>query len=97
MKLETNKLKAAYMAIKLLTHPLTSKVLTKIESNPMNVTDLYKSLKVEQSVCSAILGKMRRANLVTVERIGREQFYSINMSGVQNLVNAGLDIYKDLK
>lgn len=97
MKLETNKLKAAHMAIKLLTHPLTTKVLTKLESKPYNVTDLYKSLKVEQSVCSAILAKMRRSNLVTVERNGRAQVYSINMSGVQTLVNAGLDIYKDLK
>lgn len=97
MKLETNKLKAAHMAIKLLTHELTQKILNKLEAKPSNVGSLYKSLKIEQSVCSSFLAKMRKAGVIVSERKGKEQIYSIDTHGLEGLVNGALNIYKDLK
>jgi DNA-binding transcriptional ArsR family regulator len=45
----------------------------------MNVTDLAHALRVSQPLLSWHLGVLKRSQLVSVRRVGREAWYSVNM------------------
>jgi DNA-binding transcriptional ArsR family regulator len=47
-------------------------------SRPINVTDIYKKLKLEQSVASQQLAILRQGRFVKTERDGKIVYYSIN-------------------
>jgi len=61
-----------------INHPLRQKMLQLIHKhNAMSVTDLYVSLRLEQSVASQHLSILRKAGFVKTHRDGKQIFYSI--------------------
>lgn len=63
--------RALYRAI---DHPFRRKMLEMLETET-SVTDLYCTLRIEQSVCSQHLAILRKAGLVAFERNGKRFMY----------------------
>ena len=74
--------------IKALAHPLRLSILAFIDKNgEINVNKIYRSLKLEQSITSQHLKILRTANLVKFRRDGKMIFYSVNYTGIRQLMN----------
>ena len=67
-------LNRAKASIRALNHPLRQMILAQIKSNGnrMVVTDIYKKLRLEQSVASQQLAIMRCQKIVTTKREGKK-------------------------
>lgn len=72
--------------LRALNHPLRQKILKTVhQKQSINVTDLYKTLKLEQSVASQHLGILRKAGFVMPNREGRVIHYSVNYERIDEL------------
>ncbi len=89
-KSQNEILNKAKMKIRALNHPLRQKMLALIKSkrNRMNVTDIYKSLRIEQSVASQHLAILRRQGIATTERDGKTIWYSVDDSAIRHLLRS---------
>jgi predicted transcriptional regulator len=73
------KLRELQLLVRAALHPTNQKILVYLDNKPGTiVTDLYKTLKLEQSVCSQFLAQLRRSDLVTTEREGKNIRYFVN-------------------
>lgn len=73
------ELKKAAKAIRALNHPLRQDMLDLIAKHDgVCVENIYKPMRIEQSVCSQHLKVLRDANLVFVTPKGKQKHYSIN-------------------
>lgn len=62
-----------------VNHKLRQQMLQLInDSKRISVTDVYVKLRLEQSVASQHLAILRRAEVVSTERVGKVIYYSIN-------------------
>lgn len=79
---------AAKNKIRALKHPLRQNILELVKSkgNRMNVTDIYKTLKIEQSVGSMHLGILRREGFIKTKRDGRTIWYSVDDAAIKNFI-----------
>ena len=85
--------RTAIFLAKAYSHQIRRQILERLLACPdgSNVTDLYTKIKItktrymEQSVCSLHLAWLRKYNLVTSERRGKERIYRINRSTVEPL------------
>ena len=67
------------MVLRALNHTLRQQIISVIDENKrITVTDLFKKLKLDQSVMSQHLAVLRRSGFVSTERDGKFIFYSIN-------------------
>ncbi|HEY1112934.1 MAG TPA: metalloregulator ArsR/SmtB family transcription factor [Chitinophagaceae bacterium] len=86
LSFDTIKLKKAALVLRALNHPLRQKILKTVhQKQSINVTDLYKTLKLEQSVASQHLGILRKAGFVMPNREGRVIHYSVNYERIDEL------------
>ena len=85
-KMDYVAVKNAAMTLRALDHKLRQQILKLLNENKsMKVTDIYVKLRLEQSVASQHLDKLRRAKIVSTERIGREIFYSLNSARIEQV------------
>jgi DNA-binding transcriptional ArsR family regulator len=71
--------KAAAMILRAVNQKDRKNMLKLIEDKAsVNVSDIYIKLRMEQSVASQHLSILRKANVVTTTRKGKEIFYSLN-------------------
>src|SRR5208282_6219989 len=74
-----SSLKKASLVLRAICHPIRKEILELIEANKgIGVKELYKKLKLEQSVCSLHLGILRRAGVIIPNRKGTNIYYSVN-------------------
>ena len=86
LSIDTIKLKKAALVLRAVNHPLRQKMLKSIhQKQSVNVSELYKALRLEQSVASQHLAILRKAGFVAAERDGRIIYYSINYQRVKEL------------
>lgn len=86
LSIDPIKLKKAALVLRAVNHPLRQKILKSIhQKQSINVSELYKALRLEQSVASQHLGILRKAGFVAAARDGREIYYSINYDRIKNL------------
>lgn len=98
LSFDTIKLKKAALVLRALNHPLRQKILKTVhQKQSMNVTELYKTLKLEQSVASQHLGILRKAGFVSPERNGRIIHYTVNYQRMEELNTLINDILVDGK
>ncbi len=87
------KVKKAALVIRALNHKLRLQILKLIdERKSIIVTELYVTLRIEQSVASQHLAILRRANVVNTKRDGKKIYYSVNYSRSQQLVKVADEI-----
>lgn len=82
-------LKRSQPTLKVLSHPLTADVFEYIQKNkevPVNV--IYRDLKIEQSVCSMVLARLKKVKLITGVQRGREMHYRTNKENARVLFNS---------
>jgi DNA-binding transcriptional ArsR family regulator len=77
----------AAVILRSINHKLRKRILTLLEENKrLNVTDIYVKLRLEQAVASQHLAALRWANIVTIERDGRQKYYSLNHGRIEKVV-----------
>ena len=86
IKLDYVAVKNAAMTLRAINHKLRQQIVKLLEENKrMNVTDIYVKLRLEQSVASNQLAILRRAKIVSTERMGKEIFYSLNYTHIEQV------------
>ena len=79
LHIEEDNLKKAALRFRAINNKLRVIILQLIHKNgSMIVQDIYKKLKIEQSVTSQHLSVLRNANLVVAKREGKFIYYSVN-------------------
>ena len=69
---------------KTLSHPIKVDIIKIIEREKrINVTDLYKTLNMEQAHVSQFLNSMKRVGVLKSEKEGRHTFYSIDIELIE--------------
>jgi len=72
-------LKKAALVLRAINHKLRQRILAFIHKNGNNsVSEIYKKLRLEQSVTSQHLAVLRKAGFVSTERDGQNIYYSVN-------------------
>jgi len=88
LKLDFLRLKKSAMILRALNHKLRQQLLKLIdEHQKITVTEIYISLRLEQSVVSQHLAILRRAGIVITKREGKFIFYSLNYKRIQEINN----------
>lgn len=91
LDLYQNELRKAAIIFRAINHPLRQKILQLIHTKrKITVTELYKTLHLDQFVTSQHLAVLRRTCFVNTERKERFIFYSVNyerLNEVQRLSN----------
>jgi len=77
VKIDFLQTKKTALILRALNHKLRQQMLKLLDENKkMTVTELYVKLRLEQSVASQHLAILRRAGIVSTQRIGKFIFYS---------------------
>ena len=80
------KIKKASMVLRSLNNKLRQNILGYIyDKEKVGVTELYKDLKLEQSVASLHLSILRKEGVVSTERNGKQVYYSINNNRITDI------------
>lgn len=61
-----------------LANPLRINIVSALKQKSVNVSELSKTLGVEQSKLSHALSNLRECNIVNAEQRGKERIYSLN-------------------
>jgi len=78
--------------LRVLTNERCQKVLQMISAKPMTVTELTISMRLDQSVVSQYLARMRKVKLVSTRRAGKNIYYSSDKEEVPRIHKYCLDI-----
>ena len=78
-ELDTDKLEQAAGKLRAMSHPMRIAIIDLLaqHSEPMSVTDIYKSLDIEQATASHHLNILKSKNLLASKRDGKNIFYSL--------------------
>lgn len=86
LPLDVLTLKKAALILRAVNHPLRQQVLKLLHQHKrMTVTEIYKKLRLEQSVASQHLAILRRAGFAVTEREGKFIFYSVNYQRLKDV------------
>jgi DNA-binding transcriptional ArsR family regulator len=86
LSLELDELKKAAVALRAVNHKLRLQILNLIDQKgEIMVSDIYARLRLEQSLTSAFLAKLRNANLVKTRREGQSIYYSVNYDHISQM------------
>jgi DNA-binding transcriptional ArsR family regulator len=76
------------MVFRAVNHELTREIMQLITDNSsLTVTQIYTTLKLEQSVASQYLAILRRVGFVNTKREGKQVFYSVNYARLNDVTN----------
>ena len=79
-------LKRAALTLRALNHPLRRNILQLVETQKrVTVTEIYVSMRIEQSVASQHLALLRRAGFLSTEREGKFIYYTINKKRLEEI------------
>ncbi|MEJ7738818.1 MAG: metalloregulator ArsR/SmtB family transcription factor [Chitinophagaceae bacterium] len=86
IKIDFLLLKKTAIILRALNHQLRQQIFKLLdEKAKLTVTDIYESLKLEQSVASQHLAILRRAGIVKTEREGKFVFYRLNYDRIAQI------------
>ena len=84
--LDYSQVYQAALVLRALNHKLRRQIIELLEENEkMTVTDIYKKLKIEQSVGSAQLAILRRAGVLSTERDGKFIYYRVDTERINHI------------
>lgn len=89
LDLDFIELRKAVLVLRSLNHKLRQRLLHFIyKSKKVTISDIYTSLKIDQSIASQHVAILRRAGIVTSEREGKYIYYSIDPQKINDVANA---------
>lgn len=81
------KVKKAALVLRAINHKLRQLIVQTIHDHKrISVTDLYITLRLEQSVASQHLAILRKAGIVTTIREGKFIFYTVNYERIEEVM-----------
>lgn len=90
LQIDTVTLKKSALVIRAVNHKLRNVILQLLhQKEKLSVTDVYQTLRLEQSVASQHLAILRRAGIVKATRNGKYIYYEVNyerLREVQHIV-----------
>lgn len=79
IQLDYAELRKAVIVLRAVNHKLRQRIIDLLDENDqMPVTDIYVSLRLEQSVASQHLAILRRAGVVKTDRQGKYIYYTLD-------------------
>jgi DNA-binding transcriptional ArsR family regulator len=85
----TEALRQAVLTLRAVNHPLRQQLLSLLRRRgPLTVTDIYISLRLQQSAASQQLSILRQAGLLTRSRRGKFILYALNEERLETLTSA---------
>ncbi len=73
--------------IKMLGHPLRLKIVEVLEAGDSTVTEIQKTLDIQQAIVSQQLAKLKSLDVVTSKRDGVNVVYSLVEAKVPRILN----------
>lgn len=84
---EAKDIENAYWTMRAIRHKLRRLILTILKNQErITVTELYITLRIEQSIVSQHLAILRRTGFVTTERQGKHIYYSVNEERLRHVL-----------
>ena len=80
-----------------LADPNRQKILKVLKKSEQPVNEIAKNLNITLATLSHHLDILRRANLVTSRREGRQIFYELNLSVSEEIIEALIKMFKTEK
>lgn len=79
IKVDLLSLKKSALVLRAINHKLRQQIVRLLdEKKKLTVTDVYITLRLEQSVASQHLAILRRAGIVITQREGKFIYYAVN-------------------
>ena len=95
LKIEVLRIKKTALILRAINHKLRQQILKLIEEQgKITVTELYLTLRLEQSVASQHLAILRKAGFVNTSRDGKFIYYSVNHDRLEELNKFMVDLLK---
>ncbi len=95
LKIEVLRIKKTALILRAINHKLRQQILKLIEEQgKITVTELYLTLRLEQSVASQHLAILRKAGFVNTSRDGKFIYYSVNHNRLEELNKFMIDLLK---
>ena len=95
LKIEVLRIKKTALILRAINHKLRQQILKLIEEQgKITVTELYLTLRLEQSVASQHLAILRKAGFVNTSRDGKFIYYSVNHDRLEELNKFMIDLLK---
>jgi len=85
-KLSTSQLNKASQMLKAMAHPIRVSIMSILEEEKLNVTQIYEKLDLEQSVVSHHLGILRDKGVLNGEREGKKVYYSLKHKLLSSII-----------
>ncbi|MBN2662415.1 MAG: winged helix-turn-helix transcriptional regulator [Bacteroidales bacterium] len=85
--LTTEQLDTASQILKAMAHPIRVSIMALLEGEKLNVTQIYETLNLEQSVVSHHLGILRDKGVLIAERDGKNVFYSLKSELLSSVID----------
>lgn len=79
--------------LRALSHPQRLMIMGHLAQGPKTVTELTERCEISQSQLSQFLGRMKLEGLVTSERQGKYQYYSIGDERLIQLIAAIQNVF----
>jgi DNA-binding transcriptional ArsR family regulator len=87
INLNSEALMNAASMLKVLGHPIRISIIELLEKSPrMSVTEIFKSLRIEQAIASHHLNTLKNKRILNSERVGKNTYYSVRHSSLIKVV-----------
>ncbi len=86
-KIEPEKLDAAASKLRAISHPMRIAIIELLSGEKhLSVTDIYKSLGIEQAAASHHLNILKNKGILVAKRDGKKIFYSLRSNIISEIV-----------
>ena len=95
INLKSEELLEAASKLKVLGHPIRISIIQLLEKQVrMNVTEIFKALRIKQAIASIHLNNMQNNNLLVSDKEGKNTYYSVAQDEITQAVNLILNLKK---
>lgn len=86
-EINIDKLELAAGKLRAISHPMRIAILELLaQQEPLSVTDIYKTLEIEQATASHHLNILKNKNVLVSKRSGKKIFYSLRSNTLMEIV-----------
>ncbi len=87
-EINIDKLEMAAGKLRAISHPMRIAILELLgQDEPLSVTDIYKTLDIEQATASHHLNILKNKNVLISKRSGKKIFYSLRSHTLMEILD----------
>ena len=88
MEIDPESLERAASMLKAIAHPMRISIIGALENGAkLTVTEIHKSLGIEQSVASHHLGILKDKGVLSSKREGKNIYYFLKYENLKTIIN----------